>query len=117
MPYVNIVTTKALNTEEKQELHQSVLDAAALLGKSSAYVMVHLQDQAALQRGEDAGYCAYCDAQVLGQAPQDACNAFAKSLSDSLARIAQTAPGSVYLSLTQMELCYMDGRLLAPRKA
>ena len=116
MPYVNIVTSKALDPQEVQTLHASVLSAAALLGKPAASVMVHVQDRAVLQRGQESGHCAYCDVQVLGQPQQEAADAFAQALCADIARIAQTQPGSLYLTLRTMELCYTDGALLRARK-
>lgn len=117
MPYVNIVTSKTLEPQEVQALHESVLSATALLGKPAASVMVRVQDGATLQRGQTSGHCAYCDVQVLGQPAPEAADAFAQRLCADIARIAQTSPGSLYLNLGAMALCYTDGTLVKPRTA
>jgi hypothetical protein len=40
-----------------------------------------------------------------------ACDRFAARLSADVSRIAHTAPQCVYLSLSELSLCYTDGKL------
>ena len=111
MPYIHIATTKTLSAEERLALKNSVLNAATLLGKNRRHVMVSIQDGAALTKGDEEGNCAFCDVRVMGAATPEACHQFSAALSADIARIAQTAPMSVYLSLSEMTLCYTDGCL------
>lgn len=111
MPYLHISTTRHLTGEEKFALKSCALSAAALLGKKRSQVMVLLEDGLALSRGDEDGNCAFCDVRVMGAASLEACNQFSQTLSADIARIAQTAPMSVYLSLSELTLCYTDGCL------
>lgn len=111
MPYIQIATSRILTAAEKSELKACALNAAELLGKNKQHVMVHLLDGQALTKGEGAGDCAFCDVRVLGAATQEACGAFSQTLSADIARIAQVSPMSTYLSLSEMTLCYTDGKL------
>lgn len=111
MPYIQIHTSARLSDGEKIELKTLALDAAAILGKKRSIVMVELQDSLALTRGDGEGDCAFCDVRVMGAADPAACNRFAETLSAGIARIAHTAPMSVYLSLSELSLCYTDGKL------
>ena len=111
MPYVQISTSAALSPAEKSELRTCALNAMELLGKKRAYVMVHILDAQTLTRGEAAGECAFCDVRVMGAAEKSACDRFSARLSADIARIAHTAPQCVYLSLSELTLCYTDGQL------
>jgi hypothetical protein len=111
MPYIRIHTSASLSDAEKAELKSLALDAAALLGKKRGIVMVELRDGLALTRGDEEGDCAFCDVRVMGAADQAACDRFAETLSADIARVAHTAPMSVYLSLSELSLCYTDGKL------
>lgn len=112
MPYIHISTSALLNAEQKQSLRACALEAAVtLLGKQREHVMVHLLDAQTLTRGDETGDCAFCDIRVMGAASREACNNFAMALSADVARIAHTAPRSVYLSLSELNLCYTDGCL------
>ncbi|MCE5343867.1 MAG: hypothetical protein LLF96_09865 [Eubacteriales bacterium] len=111
MPYIQISVSRALADTEKQSLRACALDAAALLNKSRAHVMVHILDNQALTKGDEPGDCAFCDVRVLGAATKEACDLFSQTLSADIARIVKTAPMSVYLSLSEMSLCYTDGKL------
>lgn len=111
MPYIQISTSKSLTAEEKQALRQNALEAAAMLGKKKSVVMVQIQDGLTITRGEGNGPCAFCDVRVMGETTRDACDRFAERLSADVARIAQAAPQCVYLSISQLLLCYTDGRL------
>ncbi len=111
MPYIQIATSRTLTAAEKIELKACALHAVALLGKNKQHVMVHLLDGQALTKGEETGECAFCDVRVLGAATQEACNAFSQTLSTDVARIAQVSPMSTYLSLSELTLCYTDGKL------
>ena len=111
MPYIHITTTRKLTPQEAHSLRQCALTAAALLGKKRQHVMVHIQDGMKLMKGDEAGDCAFCDVRVLGAATKEACDAFSAQLSADVARIAQTAPQCVYLSMAEMTLCYTDGCL------
>jgi hypothetical protein len=111
LPYIRISVSRALTDEEKRSLRACALDAAALLHKNRAHVMVHVQDGQALAKGDEPGGCAFCDVRVMGAAAADACDRFSEALSADIARIAQTAPGCVYLSLSELTLCYTDGKL------
>jgi len=111
MPYLHISTTKRLTGEERLALKSCALNAAALLGKRRPQVMVLIEDGLDLSRGDDEGNCAFCDVRVMGVASPEACNQFSQTLSADIARIAQTAPMSVYLNLSELTLCYTDGCL------
>ncbi len=111
MPYIRITTTLHLPPADTAALRQCALEAAALLGKNPAHVMLCIESGMALARGHSAGNCAFCDVRVMGSATPEACQAFAARLSADIARIAQTAPQSVYLSMTELTLCYTDGCL------
>ena len=111
MPYIQIGTTRKLTDDQRATLHQRALEAAALLGKPREIVMVRVEDGCALQKGDVPGSCAFCDVRVLGAATKEACDAFSAQLSADVARIAQTAPQCVYLSMAEMSLCYTDGCL------
>jgi hypothetical protein len=111
MPYIQIATTRPLSQKEKQELRGCALAAMETLGKKRASVMVHILDGQTLLRGDTPGNCAFCDVRVLNAASREACGLFSQQLSADIARIAQTAPGSVYLSLSELTLCYTDGQL------
>ena len=111
MPYIHITTSKTLSADEKRDLRACTLRAVTLLGKKPEHAMVRIEDGATLSRGAGDGECAFCDARLLGAASREACDAFAQALSADLARIAQTAPQCVYLSLSELALCYTDGRL------
>lgn len=115
MPYIRITTTKALSETKRQALRRCTLDAAVLLGKSPSHVMLCMEDGMALTKGEGGGACAFCDVRVYGAATPEACDAFSARLSADVARIAATAPGCVYLSLSELTLCYTDGCLPPPR--
>ncbi len=111
MPYIHISTSRALTDGEKQSLKACALNAAALLHKNRVHVMVHIQDGQTLTKGDAPGGCAFCDVRVMGAATADDCDRFSCALSTDIARIAQTAPGCVYLSLSELTLCYTDGKL------
>lgn len=111
MPYIHISTTRQLSGEEKFALKNCVLNAAALLGKNRQHMMVQINDGLSLSKGDEEGNCAFCDVRVMGAASPEACNRFSQTLSADIARIAQTAPMSVYLSLSELTLCYTDGCL------
>lgn len=111
MPYIRIATTKKLNPEERDELRRCALDAAEGLGKPRRHVMVHIEDGQALTRGDEEENCAFCDVRVMGSAEPDACARFAQKLSDDIARVAHTAPGCAYLSISELTRCHTDGRL------
>ncbi len=111
MPYIHISTSAHLSPAEKSELTACALDAAEQLGKKRAYVMVHLQDGQTLSRGDAPGNCAFCDVRLMGAMEKAACDRFAARLSADVARIAHTAPQCVYLSLSELSLCYTDGKL------
>ena len=111
MPYISILTTQTLTPDQKAALRQTALDAATLLGKNRAHVMVCIQDGACLHKGEGDAPCAFCDVRVRGAATPEACQSFALALSRGVALAAGTAPGCVYLSLSEMTLCYTDGCL------
>ncbi len=117
MPYIRITTTKALTEDERQELRRCALDAAALLGKNPSHVMLSIEGGVALSKGEGGDACAFCDVRVYGAATPEACDAFSAQLSADIARIAATAPGCVYLSLSELTLCYTDGCLPPQRGA
>jgi hypothetical protein len=111
MPYVQITTSAALSDKEKSELRACALNAMELLGKKRQYVMVHILDGQALTRGEAECNCAFCDVRVMGAAERSACDGFSARLSADIARVAHTAPQCVYLSLSELSLCYTDGKL------
>lgn len=111
MPYISITTTQILQTAQKQALRQAALNAAALLGKNRAHVMVCILDGAFLTKGDGDQPCAFCDVRVMGYASPGACQEFARALSEDVAQIANTAPGCVYLSISEMTQCYTDGCL------
>ena len=111
MPYISIVTSNPLTPEQKQELRDCALNAAALLHKNRNHVMVQIQDGVSLHIGDREDTCVFCDVRVLGAAAVEDCQRFSAVLSAEIARIAQTAPGCVYLSLSEMNLCYTDGCL------
>jgi len=111
LPYVQISTSAALSDREKNDLRACALDAMELLGKKHQIVMVHILDGQTLTRGETEGDCAFCDVRVMGAADQCACDGFSARLSADIARVAHTAPQCVYLSLSELTLCYTDGKL------
>lgn len=111
MPYIQIAVSRRLTDGEKKELRACALDAAKLLGKKREHLMVRLEDGLALTKGDGEGDCAFCDVRVMGSASLEACGAFAERLSEDVARVARTAQGNVYLSLSELTLCYTDGRL------
>ena len=111
MPYIQIATTRRLTDDQRATLRQRALDAAALLGKRREFVMVRIEDGCALQKGDIPGSCAFCDVRVLGKPSSEDSNVFARALSADIAKIAQTDPMCVYLSITEMTLCYTDGCL------
>lgn len=115
MPYVHITTTKDLDAKEKQTLRRHVLDALALLGKKPQHVMVLLECGKNLTKGETESNCAFCDVRVYGAVDPAARDAFATALSRSVAGIADTAPGCVYLSVSELPCCYTDGCPPPPR--
>ena len=110
MPYIRIATTVALTPEERDELRRCALDAAEGMGKRRQNVMVHIEDAQALTRGDGDGNCAFCDVRVMGDASPEACARLAQTLSDDIARIARTAPGCAYLSISELTRCHTDGR-------
>jgi hypothetical protein len=77
--------------------------------------MLCIESGLALFRGEENGNCAFCDVRVHGAATPEACDAFSVKLSADIASVAQTAPDCVYLSLSELTLCYTDG-CLPPRR-
>ena len=111
MPYISILTTQTLTLAQKDELRQTALSAAALLGKPRAHVMVCIQDGVYLHKGDGDQSCAFCDVRVMGAASPEACAQFSLTLSEGVRRVAHTAPGCVYLSLSALTLCYTDGYL------
>lgn len=111
MPYIHILTTAALTPEKKTELKRCALNAADLLGKPRKHMMVLVQDAQALTKGDGEDRCAFCDVRVMGSPEPDACARFAAALSADIARVADTAPGCVYLSLSALTQCYTDGCL------
>jgi hypothetical protein len=111
LPYVQISTSAALSGQEKSELRTCALSAMEMLGKKRQYVMVHILDGQALTRGEAEGDCAFCDVRVMGAADKCACDGFSARLSADIARVAHTAPQCVYLTLSELSMCYTDGKL------
>ena len=111
MPYIHIATTRTLTRQAKDELHQCALNAADRLHKPRHVVMVCIVDGSTLQKGEEQSDCAFCDVRVVGTADAQDCDAFSAILSADIARIAGTAPGCVYLSISGLSLCYTDGCL------
>ncbi len=111
MPYVQISTSATLSSQEIGELRACALNAMELLGKKRQYVMVHILDGQTLTRGEAEGECAFCDVRVMGAAEKCACDGFSERLSADIARVAHTAPQCVYLTLSELTLCYTDGKL------
>ena len=111
MPYVQISTTCILKEEEKQELRICALSAMEALGKKRAAVMVHILDGQTLLRGDEPGNCAFIDVRVLGAVSGEACGLFSQKLSADVARVARTAPMSVYLSVSELPSCYTDGKI------
>ena len=111
MPYIHLTTSKRLSDEDKLALRNCALSAAALLNKNRRNVMVQIEDGAYLHKGDEAGDCAFCDVRVMGVAAPEARDRFSAALSADIARIAQTAPGCVYLSLSEFTSCYTDGCL------
>ena len=111
MPYIHLTTSKRLTTEDRLALRNCALNAAALLNKNRRNVMVQIQDGANLSKGDEAGDCAFCDVRVMGSAAPEALDRFSAALSADVARIAQTAPGCVYLSISEFACCYTDGCL------
>jgi len=111
MPYIHLTTSKRLTAEEKLALKHCALSAAALLNKNRRNVMVRIQDGEHLHKGDEEGNCAFCDVRVMGVATQEERDRFSAALSADIARIAQTAPGCVYLSISEFASCYTDGCL------
>jgi hypothetical protein len=111
MPFIRITTTNPLTETDRQALRRCALGAALLLGKTPAHVMLCIEDGMALTKGEHGGACAFCDVRVYGAATPEACDAFSARLSADVARIADTAPCCVYLSLSELTMCYTDGCL------
>ncbi len=111
MPYIQLSISHTLTATDKQALVDCVLSAAALLNKSRSSVMVHILDSQALTKGDEAGECAFCDVRVLGAADRNACDRFSQALSADIARISGAAPANVYLTLSELSLCYAGGCL------
>ena len=112
MPYIQIAVTASLTSGDKTALRAAALDAAAgILNKKREIVMVHILDNQALTKGEGDAPCAFCDVRVMGAATPEACDRFSQALSADIARIAHTAPLCVYLSVSELTLCYTDGKL------
>jgi hypothetical protein len=65
-----------------------------------------------LSKGEEPGNAAFCDVRLIGSPSKVACDKFSYVVSTELARIGQTAPDCVYMSITPMNMCYMDGEYL-----
>ena len=116
MPYIRITTTKPLTEGETAALRRCVLDSAVLLHKNPAHVMLCVESGLTLHKGEENGNCAFCDVRVYGAATPEACDTFSAKLSADIARIAETSPACVYLSLSELTLCYTDG-CLPPKRS
>lgn len=112
MPYINIKTSKKLTADEmtavKAEMGKAI---TAIPGKSEAYLMVCIEDGAAIwMAGKNDRPMAFVDVRILGHAKPEAFNAMTGEICRALNKTIGIDPADTYVTYAEVENWGWNGR-------
>jgi len=115
MPYFSIHTNQAMERSAKQALlKRASAMAADLLGKPESYVMVSMDDGAALIFGGTEEPAAFVELRSIGL-PREQCSGYAEKISDLLEEELKIPRNRVFIDFTDLDrgLFALNGKTLA----
>lgn len=100
MPYLNIVTNQDIN-DESTFISKASQTVALASGKPESYVMIAVEQKAAMSMGASDAPTAFLDYRALGL-PQDR-TAFSDALCNLISNELNIAGDRIYISMTDSE--------------
>ncbi len=98
MPFINTKVNVALTKEKKDAIAARYGKAAAVIGKSEAWLMLGFEENCSLYfRGEDSAPMAYVDVNILGSCSASAYSAFTGEITKILNEELDISPDQIYV--------------------
>jgi len=103
MPYINLKTTKKLDTGATEALKKALGEAIALIpGKSERWLMINLEGECTMALAGEMDNCAMLEVEIFGKASNDAYDALTKKLCELVNETIGIPADRVYVKYAEV---------------
>ena len=111
MPYINTKTNIAISPEKEENIKSRLGKAAAIIGKSEAYLMVNMEDNCRLYFGGDKqAPAAFVEIRLFGKSTKAAYEKMTKAVCDIVSEELGIAQNRIYVQYEEVPNWGFNGR-------
>ena len=111
MPYINTKTNITISEDKEENIKRRLGEAAAIIGKSEAYLMVNMEDNCRLYFGGDkSAPAAFVEIRLFGKSTRDAYNKMTKAVCNIISEELGIAGNRIYVQYEEVPNWGFNGR-------